>query len=252
MQILKLGHGHHVPDSSWDGKEIWFDLWGSTSAGLDQGFAYIDLPAANTLPSGWKCRIRKSDPMSYSIQIKPSVPGDKLNHFWDTNHPYGLFVNMTQQIVDLSCDGVADYALAGLAQHRNVPQSHRTVTIPEWSLTPVSANEIVRCDVSQSPTGTIAIVIDQVIPNWCPPSSIVGGNYLSSVFWVQKCDAGPGRVTIWMADGSRIYPSNDVTQTGSDRGYWHLCQRWETVMFYVAPDGVRAISYSRPGFVGAQ
>lgn len=238
--ILKLTTGAYTPDATWDGKRVWLDC--------TTGQSVLNLPAANTLPNGFSFRLRKADPSSNTVRIKPSASGDRLNHFWTNAHPYGLFMNLSQQEAEISCDGVSDYAMAGMNQHRNSPQSQRTITVPTWNLTPESANEIVRCDVSV-PGQDIGIYIDPIIPHWCPVSPITGGNYLSYTVWVQKCDYSAGRVAIIPSDGSRIFPSNDQYMNGFDRGYLYLSLPWQTVQLYIASDGVRVIGYSQSGLI---
>lgn len=241
MSVLKLGNGTFSADPSWDGMELWFNC--------SAGRAVIDLPATGVLPDGWNCILRKADPTSNAIQLRANVQGNRINHFWDYTHPHGRYLNMTQNLGRLSYGGEGEYCLAGMTHHRHMPQSQRTVTIPQWNLTPESEYEIIRCDVQQA-GGSVAIIIDPIKPHWCPDSPQTGGNYLSSVFWIQKCDPGPGRVSIWV-DGSRIFPSNDKAVTGYDRGYYHLSQQWETVMFYVAADGAKVVGAYRGNFTGA-
>lgn len=244
MAIMKLGPGTHTPDPSWDGKEVWFDLW--TPAG---GPARIALPPANTLPNGWSCIIHKHDPMSHAIEVRPSCDGDRLNHFWVTGSEFGVFLNLTQQSARLSCDGEHDYVIAGMTHHRNIPQSQRTVTGGlTWDLTPLSANEIVRCDATNGP---IAIVIAGSL-KWCPPSPLLGGNnnYHSFVFSVQKTDTSGHWVSIWMGDGSPIkFANGEACQPGAGHGgYVFLTRTGDHAEFYMAADGCCLNDFHRPGW----
>lgn len=227
--ILVLGAGDHVPDASWDDREVWF-----TDA------ARVMLPPANFLPSGFRCRFRKADPNSGLVEIRPTDPLDRLNHFWTAAAPYGLFLNLTQQMADLSCDGANDYALAGLSLHHNVPQSQRTITVPSWNMTPASVNCILQCN-TQSAGQAIFIAIAP-ITQFCPTSPVQGGNYHSFVFWAQKVDAGAGVIAFARGDGGRIEPSNDPLITGLNRGYYYLKRQWDCAQFYITAGGIFVIS----------
>jgi hypothetical protein len=241
MQILKLSTGSHTPTAAWDGKEIWLDC--------SAGPVTIALPQAGAFGK-LRFKLRKADPSSNTVQIIPTWPGDKLNHFWNSGHPYGLFLNLSQQCAELSCDGVQDYALAGMLYHHNGPQSQRTVITQNWALTPESANEIVRCDPGQA-GGDIGIYVSPCSPHWCPPSPMTGGNYHSFTVWVQKVDAGAGKVAIIpTGSGERIYPSNDAyINPGYDRGYLYLTERWQIVKLYIASDGIKVIDAFRSALI---
>jgi hypothetical protein len=247
--ILKLGPGNHVADLSWDGKEIWFDLWGQGASGPNQGRATIYLPAAGTLPDGWSCIIHKHDPMSHVIEVRPTVAGDRLNHFWTKDSQFGRMLNLTQQSARLSCDGVQDYVISGMTLHRNVPQSHRTVTGGlTWWLSPESENEIVRCDATNGP---IAIIIHGVAA-WCPPSPLLGGNhnYHAFSFQIQKADSSPHWVSVWMGDGSPIRFANGAQcQPGQGHdGYVLFPRAGDTGDFYMAADGCSLNGFYRPAW----
>lgn len=244
MAILKLGAGTHIPDSSWDGKEVWFDLYTPTP-----NDGKILLPAASSLPDGWSCILHKHDPMSHAIEVRPTAQGDRLNHFWTPDCIFGRFMNLTQQTARLSCDGVHDYALSGMTLHRNVPQSQRTLQGGiSWDLTPVSENEIVRCDTSG---GSIAVIIKPRV-EWCPPSPLLGGNnnYHSFVFQVQKADSSNNWVSIWMGDGSQITFANGAScQPGQGHdGYVFLTRKGDCASFYMAADGCTLNGLHRPGW----
>ena len=254
--IITLAAGNYTPDATWNGKLILVDNIG--------GQTNIMLPAANTLPAGWECDVHKIDPTSNSVEVKTTASEDSLNHFWKTTRPlldgngnlignepqpYGLFLNLTQQSCTLRCDGVNKYLMSGTNQHRNSPQSQRTVVIPSWQLTPNSVNETVMCDVTQA-GGNIFISIDQVA-DFCPKSFVTLGNYHSWIVSIQKVDSGPGVVGFAgaMVNGNRqmIDPNNDteVTGTNPSRGFCYLTKQWDKVDLYINAARIMAVGSFR-------
>lgn len=235
VQITKLGHGTFTPDASWDGMELWFDN--------ANGIVEIELPAANTLPAGTRFRLYKQHPNSNHIHVRPTTPGTRLNHFWTNTDSFGLHMNLTQQIAEVTCDGVLDYVMCDLSHHHGIPQSQRSLVTPTFNMTPLSINEILLCNTTQA-GGGIWIPINPV-KDFSPYSPVTNGNYHSWVFWAQKVDNGPAWATLGGATGEFINPNNDVEKTGLNRGYVHLTKQWDTAMFLITAGGVHLTSLTR-------
>lgn len=225
-----------VPSEGHDGAEIWIDT--------TLGDCFVTLPLASTLPPGTRWRFCKVDYTANVLRF--TVQGaNRLNHFWGSDHPYGIHAPMPQDIVEITCDGANDYKLGRLSNLHNVPQSQRSVIVPNFQCTPRSENEIIEVNTTTA-GGNVQITLDPTSV-WCPPSpdSPNHGNYLTCIVWFRKVDAGPGEVAIFGAQTGVpspefITPSNDLIVNPwlpASRGCVYLLRQYDTVALRIMAGG---------------
>lgn len=243
--ILKItASGLLALDPNWHDREIWFDVTAGT--------LMLDLSSSLGLSNGWAPKlIRKAEPSSNTIHLKPRETTTRLNHFWRGGLNHGLYLNLTQNAGRLSYDGANDFFLAAMPFARGLPQSQRTVTIPSWNLTPESVFEVVNVNCASAGQAVFISISD--IHDFCPPSPITGGNYHDWPVDVCKVDDSPHVVAIGptkITGDWRIEPSNDAqTNPGYDRGYYYLKAKGDYVSLNITAGGIRVKSQFRAGMM---
>lgn len=178
------------------------------------GQTVLTIDDVSALPAGFHVPIvYKADPGSNPVGFRMAKPGDTLNHFWNASSPYPLWLNMTQQAVELICDGVSACFAMGKSYHHNVGQSQRTFTTTFHQIRPQDVNEEIQVNAASIAGMTIAF---DPVQNFSPPSPITGGNYHSHWVRLRRVDSSTINVYVYAAYGQCI---NDKCNTAPNQQF---------------------------------